>query len=235
MSNGGTDMTTEEAADALRGMRSGYNKGELVEVFQTGGGLPTGERTRLQRAIDVLGAQRASEILGIEVPGEGVPGEQSTLTGESYPDVARERAEPPVRGQRVSLSDFEGREPAHEGRRERPDHGPPDRVIDRSFEVTRDNTTLHLPNAGLTWERRSKPDRGIVEWRSNNVDGYDTLYLVNEGPGEWTLAVATVGADGVPLDEQTVTSGTFAHVGEAAVDYIENHPDGREEGESGNR
>lgn len=106
--NGGVEMSVEEAADFLRAMRETEGPDRLRETFETGGGLASGRESDLQRAIEVLGRQRAADILGVDVPDGGVPGEQRTLTGEEpFPDVAEERPEPVPEGT-AALSEFTG-------------------------------------------------------------------------------------------------------------------------------
>jgi len=102
--NDGEQLSTEEAAAVLREAR---NVGEraLREFFETGGGLLGIDESELVAAVDVVGRQRAADILSIEIPQE-LPGEQMTLGGEPEPGrVPEERPEPTPRGV-ASLSEF---------------------------------------------------------------------------------------------------------------------------------
>lgn len=101
-------MGKAEAADVLREFRREHSFSEIREVFETGGGLAgTGELGDVQAAIMELGHLRAADILGVDVPESGVPGEQVTLTGEPQrEEPSRSRASPPPRGQEATLSGF---------------------------------------------------------------------------------------------------------------------------------
>lgn len=116
--NGEEGMTTEEAAEFLRDLRDNVGPDALQETFNTGSGLMSNERSGLQEAIDVLGRRRAAEILGVEIPDGGVPGQQRTLAGEEpFPDVSTEPAEPIPEGV-ATLSGFQpDREEDEEGNR----------------------------------------------------------------------------------------------------------------------
>lgn len=124
--NGGDGMSTGEAADFLRDLRDNVGPDALQETFNTGSGLMTNERSGLQEAIEVLGERRAAEILGVDVPNGGVPGEQRTIEGEApFPDVPTERAKPAPEGV-ATLSGFQ------------PDDGPTSeerRLIDRAASL----------------------------------------------------------------------------------------------------
>lgn len=101
-------FSTAEAADALRDLRDNVGPDQLTETFETGGGLMGHEESDLRAAIDVLGTRRAAEILGVDVPDAGVPGEQRTLGGEQVRAVVpEESAEPPPR-ETATFSTFEG-------------------------------------------------------------------------------------------------------------------------------
>jgi len=79
--NDGPELMTEEAAEHLRGLRDTLGPDQLREAFETGGGLMEHEENRLREALDVLGTRRTAEILGVEVPDSGLPGEQVTIVG----------------------------------------------------------------------------------------------------------------------------------------------------------
>lgn len=105
--NDGTALSTAEAAEHLRRLRDTLGPDQLREAFETGGGLMEHEENRLRQALDVLGAKRSAEILDIEVPDSGLPGEQVTIGGEPVSGrVPEERAEP-VPDDTASLSEFE--------------------------------------------------------------------------------------------------------------------------------
>lgn len=104
--NDGGELTVEEAAEHLRDLRDNLGEDQLQEAFETGGGLMDHEENQLQSAIDLMGEARVAEILGVDVPEGGLPGEQVTLAGE--PERARvpeERAEP-VPEDTASLAEF---------------------------------------------------------------------------------------------------------------------------------
>jgi hypothetical protein len=108
--NDGTALSTAEAAEHLRRLRDTLGPDQLREAFETGGGLMEHEENRLREALDVLGTQRTAEILDVEVPDSGLPGEQVTIGGEPVSGrVPEERAEP-VPDDTASLSEFEGEE-----------------------------------------------------------------------------------------------------------------------------
>lgn len=89
------ELTVEEAADHLRDLRDNLGAEQLREAFETGGGLMDHEENRLVGAIEVLGERRTGEILGVDVPEGGLPGEQVTLEGEPQRgEVSEQRAEP---------------------------------------------------------------------------------------------------------------------------------------------
>lgn len=106
-SNDNTELSTEAAAEHLRRLRDTLGPDQLREAFETGGGLMAHEENRLRDAIAVLGSQRSAEILDVEVPDAGLPGEQVTIGGEPVSGrVPEERAEP-VPDDTASLSAFE--------------------------------------------------------------------------------------------------------------------------------
>lgn len=100
-------MSVEEAAEFLRDLRDNVGRDQLTETFQTGGGLMDHEESGLVEAIEVVGTDRAADILGVDVPDDGVPGEQAALPGmDRFGRESEEAAEPPPRGQEATLSGF---------------------------------------------------------------------------------------------------------------------------------
>jgi len=92
--DGGEELATAEAAEHLRRLRDTLGPDQLREAFETGGGLMAHEENRLREALDVLGTQRTAEILDVEVPDSGLPGDQITIGGEPVSGrVPEERAE----------------------------------------------------------------------------------------------------------------------------------------------
>jgi hypothetical protein len=79
--DGGEELATAEAAEHLRRLRDTLGPDQLREAFETGGGLMAHEENRLREALDVLGTQRTAEILDVEVPDSGLPGDQITIGG----------------------------------------------------------------------------------------------------------------------------------------------------------
>lgn len=113
----GDEMTVEEAADSLRDLRDNLGPDAIEEALRTGGGLMGHEANDLQAAIEVLGEQRAAEILGVDVPDGGVPGQQGTLSGGvASGDVSRSRARPAPEGT-ATLSGFTPDEEDDQGNR----------------------------------------------------------------------------------------------------------------------
>lgn len=106
--NGGDRFTVEEAAEKLRAIKSSAGEDTLEEFFRTGGGLLGFEEDDLTAAVEVVGRQRAQQILEVEIPSEA-PGEQAALGGgPTFPDRPRERAEPTPEDT-ASLAEFRRR------------------------------------------------------------------------------------------------------------------------------
>lgn len=201
-----------------------------------GGAAESGPETqRTQRQ-----PQRAEREPG-QRPMPGTEPEQRTLGGdEPAPGRRPRREDEPERaetsrqeqlGEDVArLSEFEAG-----GNGEPEGETAPDRVAGESFLINRGARSIELPNSVGTWERvpaaptqRQPGMRGVVEWRSNNVNGYDAVWIDGQGSSHRAF-VATAGANDATPGARDLVAGpdSFNVVAQAAVNYMEGHRDGR--------
>lgn len=104
------DLTAGDAAGFLRDLRMELSEAELESLFQTGGGLGGERQDRLMAAIEVLGRDRAGQILGIEIDADDIPGEQRTLAGGKAAERVSESPAEPIPEGTASLSEFQPEE-----------------------------------------------------------------------------------------------------------------------------